>query len=264
MSTIGLRVRLERDRVGIPLEDLAERCGISPQHQQDIENDRLSPEADYLGLAAQAGLDVVFILTGQRQQPTAAERQLLSDYRAGSAEGRSAVEANGAAGSQQPVAPVAARKMPAWAAVGFGVVLVLALFGLLGGKDDAQPGQPGPTQAAPQAPPAPAEPRPPYETTAAQLHRDYEANEVAADAKIDGRPVLVRGSVQSIDKDFLDAPVLSLATSNQFMPVRLSLRNDQATVAGQLKRGQQVAVYCRTTRRIVGFVTGSDCTVRER
>lgn len=264
MSTIGLRVRLERDRVGITLEDLAERCGISPAHQQDIENDKLSPEADYLGLAAQAGLDVVFILTGQRQQPTAAEQQLLADYRAGLEKGRSAVETKGAAGAQQPVAPAAARKLPAWAAVAVAVILVLALIGLLGGKDDVQPGEAGPTQAAPQAPPPTAAPKPPYETTAAQLHRDYEANEVAADAKIDGRPVLVRGAVQSIDKDFLDAPVLSLATSNQFMPVRLSLRKEQASVAGQLKRGQQVAVYCVSTRRIIGTVMGSDCDVRER
>lgn len=107
MSTIGLRVRLERNRLGLGLEQLAEHCGVSVQAQQDVENDKAAPDAVYLGLADQAGLDVVFVLTGQRRQASG-EHQVLAGYRAADEQGRSALEApDGAAGAQPGVAAAA-------------------------------------------------------------------------------------------------------------------------------------------------------------
>ena len=66
-------------------------------------------------------------------------------------------------------------------------------------------------------PPADPQVRGVYTTTAPELNRDYEATEVATDQKIGGRVVVVSGSIDSIDKDFLDHAVIHLRTGNQFI-----------------------------------------------
>jgi hypothetical protein len=45
---------------------------------------------------------------------------------------------------------------------------------------------------------------PAYTLSANQLVKDYEANEVAADAKYKGLIVIVSGSIESIGKDIMD------------------------------------------------------------
>ncbi|MCX0116691.1 OB-fold putative lipoprotein, partial [Escherichia coli] len=44
-----------------------------------------------------------------------------------------------------------------------------------------------------------------YNTTARQLFKEYEENEVATDEQLKGKLIAVRGIVQSIDKDFTDS-----------------------------------------------------------
>ncbi len=141
MSTIGLRVRLERDRLGISLDELAARCGVSPALQQDIESDRLLPEADYLRQADEAGLDVLFILTGQRRQPIAAEQQFVADYRAADEKGRSALEAQAGAADAQPLArgETHAATLVLVAALALLAALVVALRNWADGIDDRPP-----------------------------------------------------------------------------------------------------------------------------
>jgi hypothetical protein len=54
-------------------------------------------------------------------------------------------------------------------------------------------------------------------TTAEQLFQMYDYNEVATDSAIKGKILEVKGTVQSINKDFLDHMYVSLVTPNQFM-----------------------------------------------
>lgn len=63
--------------------------------------------------------------------------------------------------------------------------------------------------------PAP-EPKPTIKVTADQLMSDYKANEVSADVKYKNNLIEVSGVVESIGKDILDTPYISLKTGGQY------------------------------------------------
>lgn len=64
--TIGARLREERGRLGISQTDLATACGIAKNTQLNYEKDERSPDAAYLVSARQAGVDVHYVLFGER------------------------------------------------------------------------------------------------------------------------------------------------------------------------------------------------------
>ncbi|MGD0546753.1 MAG: hypothetical protein ABR991_02860 [Terracidiphilus sp.] len=101
--------------------------------------------------------------------------------------------------------------------------------------------------------------QPLYRIDANDLFNLYERNEVSADAAMRGKTVVVTGIVQSIDKDFADTVVINLATSNEFMPVRLSLVSGQESSAGALFKGEKVMISCAAMHRIVGTPSVTKC-----
>lgn len=66
MSTIGERLREERDRLGLSQTAFAELGGAGKHSQINYEADRRKPDATYLAALAQAGADITYILTGHR------------------------------------------------------------------------------------------------------------------------------------------------------------------------------------------------------
>lgn len=104
------------------------------------------------------------------------------------------------------------------------------------------------------------------DVTAKQLLADYQENEIAADAKYKGQALRVNGKVTRISKDIFDAPLVDLATSNEFMPVYATFTNEGALA--ELKRGQQVTVRCRSKGVSMAHPLLEDCvlepTRRER
>ncbi len=111
-STIGSRLRSERLRLGVSQSALAEACGAKKTSQINYEAGRTYPDADYLVKAAAVGVDVLYVLTGERApispEPGAAfsaaltgeEAALVDNFRHSSAEGRCAIAAAGAALAQ--------------------------------------------------------------------------------------------------------------------------------------------------------------------
>lgn len=65
-ASIGARLRSERERVGLNQESLAGPAGVTRQSQSKYEKGERSPDALYLSAVAQAGIDVQYVLTGQR------------------------------------------------------------------------------------------------------------------------------------------------------------------------------------------------------
>ena len=98
-----------------------------------------------------------------------------------------------------------------------------------------------------------------YQTTARQLFVDYEKNEVAADEKIKGKVVEVTGVVQSINKDFTDAIIISLVTPNQFETANLRVDDSQKQIALELTRGAEVTLDCLHMKRWAGSPSGEEC-----
>ena len=62
--------------------DLADAIGIKRESQNRFESGRQTPGGDYLAKVAEAGLDVVFILTGNATALSPEETALLNNYRA--------------------------------------------------------------------------------------------------------------------------------------------------------------------------------------
>ncbi|HEV2747190.1 MAG TPA: helix-turn-helix transcriptional regulator [Allosphingosinicella sp.] len=79
----GVRLAEERKRLGLKQTEFAKRVGTDVAKQSLYENDRRELRADYLARLADAGIDVFYILTGQRsdgQWLSAGASDLLSAY----------------------------------------------------------------------------------------------------------------------------------------------------------------------------------------
>jgi transcriptional regulator with XRE-family HTH domain len=102
---IGERLREERMRMGIAQLAMADVCGVSRGTLATWEKGEQSPNAVALAVMADMGVDVLYVVTGQRTGPgqatlAPAERDLLASYARADEAGRAAIRA---------VAAVAAR-----------------------------------------------------------------------------------------------------------------------------------------------------------
>ena len=107
VTTIGARIREERNRMALSQEAFGAIPGVTKQAQIKYEKDERHPDTLYLAAIAAAGADVLYIPTGQRSgaaaaAPVAAEpaaqlsRRALAvaqNYEATSEEGKKIIEA---------------------------------------------------------------------------------------------------------------------------------------------------------------------------
>ena len=66
MSTFSDRLRAERERLGLTQSAFGEACGVGKNSQINYETEKRSPDAAYLMAAAELGVDVLYVLTGER------------------------------------------------------------------------------------------------------------------------------------------------------------------------------------------------------
>ena len=66
--TFGRRLAEERKRLGMKQAEFADLVGTDVPKQSLYENDRRELRADYLARLAEAEVDVLYILTGQRSE----------------------------------------------------------------------------------------------------------------------------------------------------------------------------------------------------
>jgi transcriptional regulator with XRE-family HTH domain len=79
----GARLAEERKRLGLKQAEFAARVGTDVPKQSLYENDRRELRADYLSRLADAQVDVVYVLTGERTEGGwlgAGASELLSAY----------------------------------------------------------------------------------------------------------------------------------------------------------------------------------------
>lgn len=78
--------------MGLSQQVLAERCGVGARTQRNYEAGERLPDAAYLAAFAEAGGDVLYVVTGSRDPDhaalDAAERVLLDSYRRCNAQAR--------------------------------------------------------------------------------------------------------------------------------------------------------------------------------
>lgn len=64
---IGDRLKQERERLGLNQTDFSAKAGASKNTQYNYEKGERSPDANYLAAAAALGVDVLFVVTGERK-----------------------------------------------------------------------------------------------------------------------------------------------------------------------------------------------------
>lgn len=93
LNEIGPRLREERERVGLNQEQFAEAGGVSRRTVVAWEKGEQFPNAAFLATVSGMGVDVLYVLTGQRLQPvestlTPEEQALLDNYKHSDEEAR--------------------------------------------------------------------------------------------------------------------------------------------------------------------------------
>lgn len=83
--TIGARLKEERDRIGLSQPNFAALAGTTKQTLFSWESGKTAPDGFQLAALANAKVDVLYVLTGQRQEALPAgdpsEQLLLDNYR---------------------------------------------------------------------------------------------------------------------------------------------------------------------------------------
>lgn len=99
---ISVRLREERERLGLNQVEFGSIGGVKKLAQINYEKGERHPDSAYLAAIAAAGADVLYILTGQRSQPVPPAQELprqeqewLALYRNSSEEVRAALKAAG-------------------------------------------------------------------------------------------------------------------------------------------------------------------------
>ncbi|KVK71717.1 helix-turn-helix domain-containing protein [Burkholderia sp. MSMB1498] len=112
MNSFAERLREERQRLGLNQTDFAASGGVKRDAQQNYESGLRRPDSSYLEAVAALGVDVAYLLTGQRNasELSADEEVLLAGYRSLDAKGRAGVLGLiGGMTQQVPAAPKAAK-----------------------------------------------------------------------------------------------------------------------------------------------------------
>jgi len=114
------RIKEERERLGYNQTAFAALAGATKHSQINWEKGTAFPNASVLAAWAGVGLDVAYVVTGQRTPspsalppsppPTPEEQALLSDYRTTDAHGREIIRATASAAARAAHADTPARR----------------------------------------------------------------------------------------------------------------------------------------------------------
>ncbi len=63
---VYLRLKEERERLSLSQNQMAAIAGVTGRSQQNYESGKRAPDSNYLAALSQAGVDVLYIITGER------------------------------------------------------------------------------------------------------------------------------------------------------------------------------------------------------
>ena len=103
---LGNRIKEERERLGLTQDGFCAIAGCGRRTLVEWEAGNTSPKAEQLEVLAEHGVDVYYVLTGQRiglaTTLSARESALVENYRAAPEEAKKALETTSAALAQSP------------------------------------------------------------------------------------------------------------------------------------------------------------------
>jgi len=113
--SMHLRLREERERLGLSQTEFGKIGGVTKKTQMLYESGERSPDMVYLAAVAEAGVDILYVVTGERSRPVPPkyvappdEEWLMDAYRFSSEEGKKII-----LGATKAAALAARESMPA-------------------------------------------------------------------------------------------------------------------------------------------------------
>lgn len=90
-ADLGARLKSERQRIGSPVPEFASICGVSRATQFNYESGGRPPDAEYLDKAFHAGVDVHYVITGQKAAESDNEFVIVDQYNVAASAGHGAI-----------------------------------------------------------------------------------------------------------------------------------------------------------------------------
>ena len=100
--------------------------------------------------------------------------------------------------------------------------------------------------------------------SAVQLSEDYNANQVSADAKYKNKSLEISGIIESIGKDILDTPYVSLkGRASSFFGVQCMFGKADEPKLATLSKGQSIVLRGEVSGESIGNVLVNGCQIVE-
>lgn len=74
--------------------------------------------------------------------------------------------------------------------------------------------------------------------------------------------MLVSGTIDGVDLDFSDRPIVKLRTPNQFMSAQAKLTEASQARANGLSKGQPIKLLCASVSEVIGTPMLDGCTIQ--
>lgn len=107
LSGFGNRLKTERERLGFTQAEFSQLGGVSERVQQRYEKEGSQPDLVYLGKVAALGVDILYVVTGQR---TPKGTDTLGDDEARLVKNYNQVDSTGKTAAQQLLSTLAEAK----------------------------------------------------------------------------------------------------------------------------------------------------------
>ena len=157
-----------------------------------------------------------------------------------------------------------------WALVVGGVLVFLFIIGTIFGPNEeeqakmeaeaaAQAEKDNAEEAKKQAAGAKAKRDGAVKTTASELFNSYQNNEAAAQQTYGGKLLEVSGTIDGVDLDFADNPIVKLRTPNQFMSASVYLTEAHQSAATGYSKGSKVTFLCEEVSEVMSMPQLKEC-----
>lgn len=146
------------------------------------------------------------------------------------------------------------KKYLKWLLFAVGIFILIGIIAVSSGNNEKE------TTAVSKKEPTTVESEP-EAISAGKLYQEYEANEIAADKKYKGKKMRISGKVESIAKDILNEPYITLYSGDIAFYVQCYL-NDK-TQAETLKKGDVVVLDGEVSGLSVLNVLVKDCVIQK-
>lgn len=101
---------------------------------------------------------------------------------------------------------------------------------------------------------------PPIKISALQLSEEYNANKIAADQKYKDRILEVSGVINSIDKDILNTPYITLRGQEfSLFGVQCMFDKSQEDKLAKLIKGQSITITGKVSGELIGNIILRNC-----